>query len=413
MTPAATTAAGRAASKQEGIDGLTAGGPAAPSRGRRRVLRPGAAAPRAPRRVSGPVGGRSATAAPARPDRKKEPKQPVATQRTQVRPRPGSSPRAESAPVRPHPLTSRRAAPARSPRADERSILGGEHAIRTWLPLHSRRRDRRLRAQVTARLDLSPAAVRRGATQLLARTMAALRALPDHRWLDRLVRSRWWIPVLGVMLTGVVAVQVEVLKYGANDGRAMTLATELQSRDQLLRLSIAQLSDDQRIEQIAGRMGMVMAGPTSVDFVPAGQSGSLGRAIAGIKPPDPQSFVSALSASAAAAAADGTSGSTVQVAGAAPGAGSTTASVSDTGAAPASGATATPGATAATVTPSPGTVATGATGTGTAGTGVALTSGTAGTSPASTAQTPAAGAGNAAPVTSAAAGSGGAAVPAG
>ena len=293
-----------------------------------------------------------------------------------------------------------------------RSKGRSEHALRTtWLPRPSHRRHPSSGARVTASLDLSPAALRRGAAGLLARTLAALRALPDHRWLDRLVRSRWWIPVLGVMLTGVVAMQVEVLKYGASDGRAMTLATELQSRDQLLRLSIAQLSDDQRIEQIAGRMGMVMAGPTSVDFVPAGQPDSIGRAIAGIKPADPQSFLSALSAAAAAAAADGTSGSTVQVSGATPGTGSAATSVASSGAVSPSSATATPGATAATVTPSPATAATG-TGTPTAGTVATGASGTAGTSPASTAQTQAGGAANAPAATGGAASSGGAAVPA-
>ncbi len=273
--------------------------------------------------------------------------------------------------------------------------------------MRSRRRRRRSSPGTAVRLELSPAAAGRGAARLLARTLAALRALPDHRWLDRLVRSRWWIPVLGVTLTGVVAMQVEVLKYGASEGRSMTLATELQSRDQLLRLSIAQLSDDQRIEQIAARMGMVMAGPASVDFVPARQAASLGRAIAGIKPPDPQSFLSALAAADAAAAADGTSGTTVQVSGAASGAGSATNPAASTGAVPASDAAATPASAAGTVTP-----ATGAGATGAAGTGAGASAGTAGTTPPETAQTPAGGADNAPAATGGAANSGGAAVPA-
>ena len=438
MTPAATTAAGRAASKREGVDGSAPGGPAGPSRGHRRVLRPGGAGPRLPRRVSGPTGGRSATATPARPDPQQEPKRPAGArpgsgpdrgqrrsvqppvdarlsapaQQTQVRQGSRRSPRSDRATTRARRFTSRHGGPARPPTLDTRSIWRGERAIAPWLPLRSRRRHRGSGAQVATRLDLNPAALRRGVARLLTRAMAALRALPDHRWLDRLVRSRWWIPVLGVMLTGVVALQVEVLKYGAGDGRAMTLATELQSRDQLLRLSIAQLSDDQRIEQIAGRMGMVMAGPTSVDFVSAGQSGSIGRAIGGIKPPDPQTFLAALSASAAAAAADGTSGSTVQVSGTALGPGSATGSAAS-GAVSTSGTTATAGATGATATASPGTVQSAATGTGAAGTGAALTTGTAGSTPASTAQTPAGGAGNTVAVTGAASSSGGAAVPAG
>jgi hypothetical protein len=136
---------------------------------------------------------------------------------------------------------------------------------------------------------------------LLASTLAFLRALPDQRWLDRLVRSRWWIPVLGVMLTAIVGMQVEVLKSGVGTGRSINLATRLESRYQLLSASVAELDSPQRIEQVASQMGMVMAGPTSIQFVHASTSGSVRAALSSIRSPDSQSFMSAL------AAADGTS----------------------------------------------------------------------------------------------------------
>ena len=134
------------------------------------------------------------------------------------------------------------------------------------------------------------------AQPLSTRALAYLRALPDHRWLDRLVRGRAWIPVLGVLLVGIVAIQVEVLKLGTSIGRSMNLAAQLQSRNELLRASVSQLSDDQRIMRQAAKLGMVMPGPTEENFVPAHGAGNLSKAIAGLTAPDPQAFLSALAA---------------------------------------------------------------------------------------------------------------------
>ena len=136
----------------------------------------------------------------------------------------------------------------------------------------------------------------RAGQPLPARVGAYLRSLPDHRLLDRLVRGRVWIPLLGVLLVGIVAIQVEVLKLGASIGRSMTLATQLQSRNQLLTASVARLSDDQRIMREAARLGMVMPGPTEQTFVPAYGPQSVSRAIRGIRAPNSQAFLSALAA---------------------------------------------------------------------------------------------------------------------
>src|ERR1700731_1031219 len=43
---------------------------------------------------------------------------------------------------------------------------------------------------------------------LAARARAFVRSLPDHAVIDRLVRGRVWILALGVMLAGIVAMQV-------------------------------------------------------------------------------------------------------------------------------------------------------------------------------------------------------------
>src|SRR5437016_5223858 len=114
---------------------------------------------------------------------------------------------------------------------------------------------------------------------LSSRAAAFVRGLPDHSLLDRLVRGRAWIPVLGVMLAGIVAMQVEVLKLGTSVGRWMQRASTLQTKNESLQASVASLADDQRIERLAAGIGMVMPAPTTVSFLPAGGSGAISRAL--------------------------------------------------------------------------------------------------------------------------------------
>jgi hypothetical protein len=134
-------------------------------------------------------------------------------------------------------------------------------------------------------------------------TVEFFRTLPDHRLLDRLVRGRAWIPVLGVLLAGIVATQVEVLKLGASMGRWMDRGAALTSHNQALQASVAALSDDQRIERLAAHMGMVMPAPTSITFLSRRAESRARVAVDGIHSPDPAQFEATLQSQAAAAAA--------------------------------------------------------------------------------------------------------------
>ena len=87
---------------------------------------------------------------------------------------------------------------------------------------------------------------------LTVRAAEFVRALPDHSLLDRILRGRTWIALLGLMLVGIVAMQVEVLKLGASEGRALTQSAALQSKNEMLRATVASESAEQRIEQLAG-----------------------------------------------------------------------------------------------------------------------------------------------------------------
>jgi hypothetical protein len=135
---------------------------------------------------------------------------------------------------------------------------------------------------------------RRAGTPLPARALAVLRGLPDHSLIDRLVRGRAWIPVLGILLAGIVAMQVSLLKLGANIGHSLERGATLQSQNEQLRASVATLADDQRIETLAAGMGMVMPAPQAVGFLSAQPGGSGAQAVGNLKPPDPTTFLASL-----------------------------------------------------------------------------------------------------------------------
>jgi hypothetical protein len=132
----------------------------------------------------------------------------------------------------------------------------------------------------------------RPAGSLPHRIGAFVVSLPDHPWLDRLLRGRAWIPLLGVLLAGIVATQVEILKLGASMGRAIEQTTTLTSENEQLRGSVATLGDDQRIERMASAMGMVLPPPGAVGYLTAGSSSDVSRALGNLHSPDPSAFVS-------------------------------------------------------------------------------------------------------------------------
>jgi cell division protein FtsL len=201
------------------------------------------------------------------------------------------------------------------------------------------------------------------------RSAAYVRALPDHALLDRIVRGRAWIPLLGVLLAGIVAMQVEVLKLNAGIGRSLERASALQAQNELLRAGVTRLSDEQRIERIAAQMGMVMPAPEQMRFLNTGST-RVEKALGAIKAPDATGFEAALPTIGAPAAAQGPAANTGV--GTAP---TTTASTTATGG--------TTGATTASTTD-----ATGSTTPGTGSTAAGMAAATTGTAATASATAP-------------------------
>jgi|GEM_PF-5539721 len=86
---------------------------------------------------------------------------------------------------------------------------------------------------------------------------AALRALPEHRLIDRLLRGRLCIWVIGAMLGGIVAMQVSLLNMNAGISRAVMTASTLERQNSDLQSAISRATAGDTIASAAAADGMV------------------------------------------------------------------------------------------------------------------------------------------------------------
>jgi hypothetical protein len=110
-----------------------------------------------------------------------------------------------------------------------------------------------------------PAPARRQRTGVFER----LKGLPEHRVVDGLLRGRAWIWVIGVMLGGIVAMQVSLLKLNAGISRSVEQAGTLERVNADLETDIARLSSTERIQATAAGAGMVTPPAGDVGYVRA------------------------------------------------------------------------------------------------------------------------------------------------
>jgi hypothetical protein len=100
-------------------------------------------------------------------------------------------------------------------------------------------------------------------------TAAAVRQLPDSSLMVRLTRGRAWIAVLGVLLTGIVAINVVTLSLAASVGHIDRNVAALQSENAILRARDAQRSGAQRVRDEAAAQGLVAATTDRVGYLKA------------------------------------------------------------------------------------------------------------------------------------------------
>jgi hypothetical protein len=84
-----------------------------------------------------------------------------------------------------------------------------------------------------------------------------LSRIPDHRVVDRLLRGRACILLIGLMLGGIVAMQVSLLRLNAGISRAVKTQTTLDRQNMALQASIAELTSGERVRAAAVTLNMV------------------------------------------------------------------------------------------------------------------------------------------------------------
>jgi hypothetical protein len=118
-------------------------------------------------------------------------------------------------------------------------------ATRRTAPAHPRR----ISGPVRRPVPLGPSS-QTGPFERLAR-------IPDHRIVDRLLRSRLCIWVIGIMLGGIVFMQVSLLRMNTGISRAVAAQTTLERQNATLRAEIAEKSSGDLIRDGAAQAGMI------------------------------------------------------------------------------------------------------------------------------------------------------------
>ena len=124
-------------------------------------------------------------------------------------------------------------------------------------------------------------AIRRGTTGVFER----VRALPETRFVDGLLRGRAWIWLIGILLGGIVAMQVSLLKLNSGISRAVTTSATLERQNADLEGEIARLASGDRVRAAALDDGMISPLPGGVEYLTARGEKDEARAARRMTPP--------------------------------------------------------------------------------------------------------------------------------
>ena len=180
------------------------------------------------------------------------------------------------------------------------TTAGRQRALpRAPLPRHPRRVSGPARREPAAQTPVAyprpqrtpsrpPLRVVAGGAEIAMRVADVALNVSGSRAMDRLVRSRGWIVIVGFGLIGIVAMQVSMLKLNAGIGRAVETVNTLERTNASLRGEVSRLSDGGRIQSMAGVKGFVMPAPADVTYLRSGNLHTDGaRAARRMTAPDP------------------------------------------------------------------------------------------------------------------------------
>lgn len=161
---------------------------------------------------------------------------PAASPRLRPAPRPKPKPRPKARPA----PRSRATAPDRKPRSAPRSTVG--------------------RSRVAAG----------GSVAMLP--VNAVGGIADSGFVVGMTRGRAWIIVLGLLLGGIVALNVVGLSLSASGSSVSTKVDELQQENSVMRARIANRLSNERITEAASTLGLAVPAPDAVHYIGARSS---------------------------------------------------------------------------------------------------------------------------------------------
>jgi hypothetical protein len=159
-----------------------------------------------------------------------------------------------TAPARKAAAPARKAAPPRKPRPARR-------AAPRRAPVRGSRRIANLPTPPGG--HLSPLAV--------GRTAVAVRHIPDTGAIRGLTRGRAWIPFLGLLLAGLVALNVLTLSLTTSAGKIDQQIQTLGQENSVLRTREAKRLSNGRVASAAATIGLLQPGPQDITYVDGGR----------------------------------------------------------------------------------------------------------------------------------------------
>lgn len=104
---------------------------------------------------------------------------------------------------------------------------------------------------------------------VVGRTAATVRDLPDSSLIVRMTRGRLWIGVLGLLLVGIVAVNVVTLSFAASLGKLEEQSSALEAENGVLANRLATKSAAKRVHAEGAAQGLVAASLDEASMIEA------------------------------------------------------------------------------------------------------------------------------------------------
>ncbi|MFN8150124.1 MAG: hypothetical protein U0R24_03215 [Solirubrobacterales bacterium] len=109
-----------------------------------------------------------------------------------------------------------------------------------------------------------------GAGNVVMLPVSAVSGIADSGLVTRMTRSRLWIGVLGLLLGGIVAINVLGLGLSASSSTTESRIDSLQSDNGVLRMREAKRLSTEEIQQKAAALGLFVPAPDAIKYLRSG-----------------------------------------------------------------------------------------------------------------------------------------------